>query len=129
MRLHVPNLHDEGLWAVTGKIGRVLHPGQKELCDHDLCRSSLLEIRFGSRAVCVSQNTALVRTYSMRGGSTHGPIPPLASRKVRAVDLKFFLDGVPCCMRFESTHIAAMTQLSLRVAANNVIVQNARHPV
>lgn len=58
----------------------------------------------------------------MRGRPAHGSIPPFASRKVRAVNLKLFLDGIPGCRRFQSTHIAAVTQFSLRIAANNVIV-------
>lgn len=68
-------------------------------------------------------------THGMCGCSSHTSIPPFACRQIRAVNLKFFLDGVPRRCRFETTHVAAVTKLGLRITANNVVVGNLGHPV
>lgn len=38
------------------------------------------------------------------------------------MDFEFLFDGIPCCSRFETTHIAAVTKLSLCIAANDIVI-------
>lgn len=76
----------------------------------------------------VSQ-VGLCVTYSMCGCSTHGAVPPFARREIRAMYLKFLFGRIPLGDRLEASNIAPMAELRLRVAANDVVVEDFRHPI
>lgn len=65
----------------------------------------------------------------MCGGSTHGPVPPLARSQVGAVDFKFSALRHPRRCRLQSTDVASMAELGLRIATNDVVIEDLRHPV
>jgi hypothetical protein len=65
----------------------------------------------------------------MCSGSPHGSVPPFACGQIGAVDLKFLPDRVPLGRRFQPTDVASMAKLGLRVAPDDVVVENPGHPV
>lgn len=65
----------------------------------------------------------------MCGGPAHGAIPPLARRQSRAVNLELLLHRIPLGRGFEPSHIAAVAQLSLGIAPNDVVIEDLGHPV
>ena len=67
-------------------------------------------------------------TYSMCGCSTHGTIPPFACGQARAVNLEALRAGIPRRCSFQTSYIAPMTELSLGIAANDIVVEDFRQP-
>jgi len=43
--------------------------------------------------------------------------------------LEFLPERIPCCRSFKPAHVATVPKLSLRVAANDIVVENFWHPV
>lgn len=68
-------------------------------------------------------------TYGMCGCSAHGSIPPFTGCQMWTVYLEFLLGRVPCRCCFEPAHVAAVAEFSLRIASNDVVIEDLGHPV
>lgn len=47
---------------------------------------------------------------------------------MRAVDLELLRHGVPSSFQLKPLHVAPVAELALRVAPDDVVVEDARHP-
>lgn len=114
MYLLVPSLEDKSLRAVGIVFGIGEGVGRWAGC-------------FVSRGL---RQVHLCNHDSMCGGTTQGAIPPPACGQKGTVYLELLPDRIPhFAVCFQAPHVAAMAEFSLRVASNDVAMEDPRHPV
>lgn len=68
-------------------------------------------------------------THRMCSRPSHRSIPPFTRRKIWTVNLKLLLRRIPFRHRFQSAHITSMSEFTLRITSDNVVIEDLGHPV